>query len=817
MSSMHDATRWDRHWVKVLPMPNRYPQDIELLEMQQVMQSRLLVHTSAYEVVSGMKGTIQNNGSLLISSGIIWSSIGSDYGEGVYIEVPPTHVVVPSAPGLHQLGVQIVRDVVGAGYNPILGGIAPLLWETPLDRVRVYARYIWDTPDTLPVLTIKEGRVIYYYSSRKNPLRDTLINTYMRELDGDYIVCGISVTTVEGWVHVGAGRAWIGGRPIEMQAQSIPYRDGLLQLCADGSITIEGTYTPALHGTPPAGSVSGYSAIVSSDNTPILIGNQYGVVVPDIPINPYLIPNRCMPLASLYDGLLTDIAGRLPTDAELYLLLSSIQYTSSSNNQANTGDVNHPLYRVRVINYHPNGDLEAGGIICLPRVVQTLAIPGYIPPHTLSVIEENTVRTDWIDSAPTPSTPPPPLPFVHVSVETNNGYVVYGYNLTPGVSYNPNPAPSKILRGTPQGLSITADSHGMLEYASTDKPIDLSGILPTTNPDLSIGIGQSFRILSSVMVGVVSLYLKAGYHGVVSICALQNNKPYGPALAWVGVSSTSTGWVDIQIGPVYLPAGSYALVSQSVVGSAIGRRHYLLPTLSGTPESTGSMNMLLSQDGLWESLPNMDLMYRIHSAVPSSTYRDRITVLDWGEPFDGYEYISNYHLAPGTYITCTPNTKQGGPLLGKVFSPRTTITLSEALFSTDTLFPTIDEGLVHLYITSKTGTWISKEELVGPYTSVRITLNAHIPEGSTITVYVNSASGWLPIPLLQSAGARDVPLSVGNTFTYQINGLSPTTSSTDINGVVRQVIRERVRIRVEMTTLSPEIQPHIWGIVTTTQ
>ena len=383
------------------------------------------------------------------------------------------------------------------------------------------------------------------------------------------------------------------------------------------------------------------------------------------------------------------------------------------------------------------------------------------------------------------------------------------YNLEPNATYTPNPTPSTVTRGMAVGPSIKADQWGMLEYQSSDIPVDLSGIIPTTTPNLSIGLGQSFRVLTPTMVGNVSIYLRAGYQGVLSICAIQGNQPYGAPLTWVPVSSIATGWVDIAIGPVYLPPGKYALVSQSVVGSVIGRRHYLLPTLDGTPETTNSMNMLLSQGdhrggGQWQSLPNMDLMYRIHKATPTATYRDRYVAIEWPEAFDGYEYEGEYNLPPGTYITCTALTKEGGgTLLGKTFPPRTSMVLAEALFGTDTLFPTVGNGEVRVHITSKTGTWISREELVGPYTNARVSLNAHVPEGSTITLYINSGSGWVPMNLTQVVGARRI---------YQIGDLSPTTSSTDINGTVREVVRERLRVRIELSTLSPHIQPYVWGL-----
>jgi hypothetical protein len=203
----------------------------------------------------------------------------------------------------------------------------------------------------------------------------------------------------------------------------------------------------------------------------------------------------------------------------------------------------------------------------------------------------------------------------------------------------------------------------------------------------------------------------------------------------------------------------------------------------------------------------MDLMYKVHKAVPTAAYRDRFTTIEWLEAFDGYEYAPNYQLPPGTYITCTANTKRGGQALGKVFPPRTSMVLSEALFGTDTLFPSIGGGHISLHITSKVGSWISREELVGPYSSVRVVLSSHVPEGTGVRVYVGSGSGWVEMSQVV-AGTRS---------TYEIAKLSPTTSSTDINGAVRAVMRERVRIRIELVTVSPELQPYVWDVVTSTQ
>jgi hypothetical protein len=203
----------------------------------------------------------------------------------------------------------------------------------------------------------------------------------------------------------------------------------------------------------------------------------------------------------------------------------------------------------------------------------------------------------------------------------------------------------------------------------------------------------------------------------------------------------------------------------------------------------------------------MDLMYRVHKAVPTATYRDRFTTIEWGEAFDGYEYTPNYQLPPGSYITCTVSTKQGGQPMGKVFPPRTSIVLSEALFGTPTLFPSIGVGYVSLYTTSKVGTWISREELVGPYSAVEVSLSSHTPEGSSVRVYVGSGSGWVELDLV----------GVGMRSTYRIANLPPTTSSSDINGVVREVMRERVRIRIDLVTISPEVQPYVWDVVITTQ
>lgn len=789
------SNRWDRDWVRVLPIPNRYPQGAELLELQQTAMSGLGVHHTAYEVVNGLRGTLSSDGTLItISQGIIWCAIGQES----YTWVPRVRVPIPT--NATQLGIELVRESVGAGYDSILGGIPPLLWEAPLDRVRVYARYVWGTPDMLPILTVLNG-VVYHYSDKVNPLRDTVLRTYMRELDGDYVAYGLEVTYHDGWVHVGAGKAWVGGAPIEVEAQPIAYREGTLQLCSDGKVAIEGSFTTY---TPE------YSAIVSSVGTPILMGNQYGVVIPHALPNPYLIPHRCIPLA-LLEGIgasstVMDIAARVPTQGELLRLLSDVEPIPQGNQ---LGDINHPLYKVRVSQYLPNGEYEAGGVIYLPRVTQVLTVPGYAPPSTRLVLEESTVRTDWIDSAPTPSTPPPPPPFVYAE-----GLTVRAYNLEPNGTYTPNPNPSTVIKGALVGISIRADQWGMLEYQSPDTPVDLSGIIPTATPNLSVGLGQSFRVLTPTMVATVSLYLRAGYQGVLSICTMQGSQPYGVVLAWVPVSSIATGWLDIAIGPVYLPPGTYALISQSVVGSVIGRRHYLLPTLDGTPETTNSMNMLLSQGGVWQSLPNMDLMYRIHKATPTATYRDRYVVVEWSEAFDGYEYVENYNLPPSTYITCTALTREGGTLLGKTFPPRTSMVLGEALFGTDTLFPTVGTGEVKVYITSKSGTWISREELVGNYTSIRVSLNAQVPEGSAIALYVNSGSGWVPLELIETMDTIG-SLRHASAFarrSYHIGGLSPTTSSTDINGVVREVVRERLRVRIELSTLSPEIQPYVWGL-----
>lgn len=782
------SPRWDSRWVRVLPVPNRHPQDLELVELQQAVMSHLRVHTTAYEVVSGLRATLSGN-LVTISQGVIWCSIGQDY----YIQVPTSKVVVPNTVTPHSLGIQLAKEVVSAGYDPILGGIPPLLWEAPPDRLRVHARYVWDTVDTLPLLTVR-GERLYYYSDKVRPLQDTLIRQYMRELDGDYIVCGIGINYYTGWVHIGAGKAWVGGSPIEVEAQSIPYRDGTLQLCSNGQVVIEVSHEDY---------IPEYSTLVDSTNNPMLLGSKYGVVLPHTTHTPYLIPHKCVPIALLEGGVVTDIAPRLPTHSELLAVLSSPQRDVTSNQ---SGDAHHPLYTVRVTNYLPGGEYVASGVIYLPRVEHRVAVPPYIPPYSSSVVEESTVRTDWIDSSPTPSTPPPPPPFVY-STPTGSGVLVSGYNLAPGGTFTPNPSPTKVLRGSLIGTSIKADAYGVLEYESTDV-VDLSGIMPTTNPDISVGLGQSFSTLTPLMVGKVSLYLRAGYYGLVSICSIQGSQPYGPPLVWVPVSSTTTGWLDINIGPVYLAPGSYAVVSQSVVGSVIGRRHYLLPTLSGTPETTGSMNMLLSQDGQWLSLPNMDLMYRVHRVVPSSTYKDRFTTIEWGEAFDGYEYMSNYQLPPGTYITCTANTKvgDGAQLLGKVFPPRTSIVLEEALFGTATLFPSIGVGGVSLHITSKVGTWISREELVGPYSTVRVSLCSHTPEGTSVSVYLSNASGWVEMMLVE----------VGTRSTYQIDNLSPTTSSTDINGAVRQVMRERLRVRIELATISPELQPYVWDVTVST-
>lgn len=791
------SPRWDSRWVRVLPIPSRYPQDLELVELQQAVMSHLRVHAAAYEVVIGLRATLGGN-ILTISQGVIWCSIGQDY----YIHIPASKVVIPSITGTHTLGIQLAKEVVGAGYDPVLGGIQPLLWDALPDRLQVHARYVWNTSDTLPVLTLRGGR-LYYYSDKVRPQQDTLMRAYMRELDGDYVVCGIEVNYHDGWVHVGAGRAWVGGRPIEIEAQSIPYRNGTLQLCTNGQVLIElkhEDYIPE------------YSALVDSTNRPMLLGSNYGVVLPHTTHTPYLIPHKCVPIALLEGEVLTDIAPRLPSPSELLAVLSNPERDVIPNY---LGDVYHPLYRVRVTNCLPSGEHVAGGVIYLPRVGHRVVVPPYIPPHSSSMVEESTVRTDWIDSSPTPSTPPPPPPFVH-SNPTASGVSVTGYNLTPWGRYTPNPSPTKVLRGSLIGTSIEADAHGMLEYESSDV-VDVSGIIPTTNPDISVGLGQSFRTLTPLMVGKVSLYLRAGYYGLVSLCSIQGagtapdrregSGPYGPPLAWVPVSSTTTGWLDINIGPVYLAPGTYAVISQSVVGSVIGRRHYLLPTLEGIPETIGSMNMLLSQDGHWLSLPNMDLMYRIYEAVPTVTYKDRFTTIEWGEAFDGYEYVSNYQLPPGTYITCTTNAMQGGPPLGKVFPPRTSMVLSEALFGTPTLFPSIDIGYVSLYITSKVGTWISREELVGPYTSVRVSLRSYTPDGTSVKVYVGSSSEWVEMALME-LGTRSV---------YYIANLLPTTSSTDINGVVRQVMRERVRVRIELGTLSVELQPYVWDVVISTQ
>ena len=550
-----------------------------------------------------------------------------------------------------------------------------------------------------------------------------------------------------------------------------------------------------------------YSVIVSSTNSPILIGSQYGVVLPPIHNkSPYIIPYTCMPLALLENNTVTDIAPRLPTQEELAILLYNPQVSLASN-QAVVGDINHPLYRARV--YSSNGSY----IISLPRVVETIAVPGYVPPHTREVLEESTIRTDWIDSTPNPSTPPPPPPFVY-----SRGLKVQAYNLTPGGTYMPNPAPLTVTRGTLTGLSIVADDKGMLEYQSTAPLEDLSGILPSSSPNLSIGLGQSFQVLSPTMLGAVSVYLRAGYYGVISICQLLSDQPYGSSLAWTGVSSTNTGWVDIAIGPVFLLPGTYALISQSIVGSVLGRRHYLLPslvatqlgvspiTLEGTPETTGSLSMILSQDGSWEPLTSMDLLYRVYKAAPTATYRDRSTIIEGGEAFDGYEYRPSYLLPAGTYITCTTRMTASvgaGPLVGSTFPPMTSLTIAEALFGTDTLFPVIQEGEIDLHITSKNGTWISKEELVGPYTGVEVSLNANIPEGSTITVYISMGNGWSQVDLVSVTGDR---------YTYRVEELSSTSSSTDINGVVRQVIRERLRIRIDLNTTSPELRPSVWDI-----
>lgn len=781
------SPRWDGRWVGVLPIPDRYPQDLELLELQQTVMSHLRVHTTAYEVVSGLRATMKGN-LLTISEGVIWCAIGQDY----YIHIPTSKVVVPQVGNHHSLGIELAKGVVGAGYDPILGGIHPLLWEAPHDRLEVHARYVWDTNDTLPVLMVGGGR-LYYYHDRVKPLQDSLIRAYMRELDGDYIVSGVEVCSEGGWVHVGVGKAWVGGTPIEVEAQSLPYKDGTLQLCSDGQVVIEVSHKDY---------IPEYSALVDSTNTPMLLGTNYGVLLPHTTTTPYLIPYKCVPIALLGGGLVVNIAPRLPTDRELLEVLSSPGRNVAANQ---SGDVHHPLYRVRVTNYLPGGEHVVGGVIYLPRVEHRVSVPPYIPPNSTSILEESMVRTDWIDSSPTPSTPPPPPPFVHATPITS-GILISGYNLTPGGTYTPNPAPTKVLRGTPSGASIKADAYGMLEYEALNVT-DLSGVIPTAYPNLSVGLGQSFRTQTPSMVGKVSLYLRAGYYGVVSVCVIQGSLPYGPPLAWVPVSSTSTGWLDISIGPMYLPPGTYALVSQSVVGSVIGRRHYLLPTLGGTPETAGSMSMLLSQDGQWLSLPNMDLMYKVHNAKPTATYRDRFTTIEWVEAYDGYEYVSNYQLPPSTYITCTAHTKQGGQPIGKVFPPRTSMVLSEALFGTATLFPSIGVGYVILYITSKVGTWISREELVGPYTSVTVSLSSHTPQGTSVRVYLGSGSGWVEMTLVDT----------GTRYTYQVVNLSLTTSSTDINGAVRQVMRERVRIRIELATISPELQPYVWDVVTSTQ
>jgi hypothetical protein len=784
MTYYEDSTgaslRWREEWVKVLPVPNRYPQDMEFLELQQSVLSRLVVHHTAYEIVMGLKATCSGN-ELIISEGTIWCGIG----EGLYIQLPRTQIRVPTVhSGKVALGIQLIKEVVRAGYDPILGGVPPTLWEAPMDRVRVYARYLWDVRDTLPVLTLLNGK-IHYYSDKVHELRDSIIRTYIRDLDGDYIAYGINICLHEGWVHIGSGRAWIAGTPVDVEAQSIPYRSGELQLCTDGAAAIESsheTYVPE------------YSAIVSNNGTPILIGGKsYGVVLPNISLNPYLIPLRCVPLATLSNGVVTDIAARLPTDDELLLLLHRPLKSISSDQ---IGDVNHPLYRVRV---------STEGVIYLPRTTSTVQVEGYVLPNTRSVLEESSVRTDWIDSAPTPSTPPPPPPFVHAK-KVISGYRVRGYNLSPSTIYTPYPAPDSVTRGALTGTSITSDAYGMLEYISSTVPIDLSGIVLTATPNVGIGLGQSFKVSVPVMVGTVSLYLRAGYYGVISICPLQNNQPYGAALAWVGVSTTSTGWTDVEIGPIHLPTGTYGLISQSVIGSVIGRRHYLLPTLEGVPETTNSMSLMLSQAGTWESLPNMDLMYRIYKATPNSTYGERVTTITGLEAFDGYEYTPNYNSPPNTYITCTGRTSATGALIGSTFPPRTSIALVEALFGTATLFPTIGEGSLSMHTTSKTGTWVSLEALVGAYTAVIVLLDAVMPEGSSVSVYVNSGAGWLEVPLLDIRGTQ---------HTYRIEDMSPTTSSTDINGVVKAVVRERIRVRVDLSTTSPEIQPRVWNIART--
>ena len=184
------SQRWDKAWVRVLPVPNRYPQDRELVEVQQTALSHLKVHSDSYKIIKGLRATVVGN-RLSLSKGIIWCSIGDDY----YINVPSTQVAIPqgasrlvnAARHRLRLGIELVKDSIGSGYDPILGGIQPLLWEVPLDRVHVYARYVWDTPDSLPVLTIEDGK-IYHYSDKANTIRDNLIKTYMREVDGDCLL-----------------------------------------------------------------------------------------------------------------------------------------------------------------------------------------------------------------------------------------------------------------------------------------------------------------------------------------------------------------------------------------------------------------------------------------------------------------------------------------------------------------------------------------------------------------------------------------------------------------------------------------------------
>jgi hypothetical protein len=784
---------------KVLPAPDRYPQDRDMLLLQDTLKSIVSVHTSPYDIISGMQATL-SGAIIYISQGIIWSGI-----DGHYISVPGTRLTVPGDGLPHRLGLQVAEGVMGAGYDPILGGIAPPLWEPPLDREVVCIRYVWDETDMLPVLTVKEGSIYHYKRTGMLPRDYTTIRTYMRELDGDYIVWGISISSIEGWVHVGKGKVWIAGTPIEVQAQSIPYKDGALALCSDGRIAIQN-----IKGGDP---LLNPSYITTQIDTAMVMGMGYVVTLPYITYrDPYVTDNvySCMYIASLEGGIVTDIAPRL-IDVEQLLRLVGPTPSSIS---IELGDIYHPLYKARVVPNRPNGTNVPLGVIYLPRIAIQVKVNGYIVPNSNAVLEQSEVRTDWIDSSPTPSTPPPPPPFMYIESTPDNTYKVRAYNLLPDTVYIPNPFPLRVIVGTLTSPNIKADSTGALEYVTSTPPVELSGIVPSDYPDVSVGLGQGFYIERGVMVSGVSLYLRAGYYGVISICPMSvvgvSTPTLMPPLAWVPVSTTSIGWTYISLGPIYLQPGTYAIVSQSVVGSIMARRHYLLPNLvqSAPQETSGSMSMLLSQAGTWQSLPNMDLTYRLHSSTPieGSLYADRVLEIEWPEPFDGYEYEPDYLLPPGTYITCTANS--GGTLVGKVFPPTTKLSITEALFGTPTLYPVIRDNNVTLYITSKEGTWVSRESLVNTYTSVRVTFNAYIPEGSSVVVSIAGGSnGWLPLTVEQV---------LEDKYTYYIENLSPTTVMTDINNQPRQVLRDRVRIRIDLKTVSPHIQPHVWGVTFST-